>query len=379
MVKKTSSTPQFAESNSPDRMQSGGFGESIWSIPQNIDLLREKEKNNSDASEQALRKKIIHSIRKIRLNPTNQLNPFAILLARLRRLFFAKSLNFKILANLTVALILCLFSACDIVNPEETLPAYLQIDQFDFSTTPAQGEPSEQITDVWVFVDDLSLGIYELPATVPTLAVGNQNITIFPVIRENAIRSTPIIYPLYNRFETTLDLPIGETVTVRPTTSYVSNAVFELVEEFDGNGHALKGSDPNAVQVLDEIGQILLGTEESIEFTSTGTFTDLPTNNGLPVFLEFDYRTNVEFEIGLVGIDPNQINPVNATFYNVVLCPINRWNKVYINLQEVLETSQLPGYKLAFRASTDDTGCGSVTNDPPEVLIDNLKFIRLTN
>ena len=284
------------------------------------------------------------------------------------------------LANLTLFGILCLLNACDIVNPEEALPAYLKIENFDFSTTPQQGTASEQITDVWVFVNDLSLGVYELPATIPSLAVGNQDVTVFPVIRENGVRSTPIIYPFYQRFETTLDLKIGETVTIQPSTSYVNNAVFELIEEFDGGGHLLKGGNPTAVQIIDEVGQILLGDEESVEFTSSGTFVDLPTSNGLAVFLELEYQTNVEFEIGLVGIDPNATNPINATVYNVVLCPINRWNKVYINLQAVLEISQLPGYKLAFRVSTDNTAdCESVSNGAPEVLIDNLKFIRLSN
>ena len=288
-------------------------------------------------------------------------------------------LNFKNLANLTFVVLLCFVGACDIINPEEGLPSYLQIERFEFSTTPAQGTASEQITDVWVFVNDLSLGIYELPATIPSLDVGNQDVTIFPVIRENGVRSTPIIYPFYNRFETTVNLIVGETITIQPTTTYVNNAFFELVEDFNSTGHLLRGGDANVVTVVDGIGEIQLGTEEAVEFTSTETFIDLPTNTGLAVFVEFDYKTNIELEVGLVGIDPSPTNPVNATVYNVVLCPINRWNKVYINMQEILAISQLPGYKLAFRASTVDTGGGIAVNETPAVSIDNIKFIRLTN
>ncbi|MFK7982842.1 MAG: hypothetical protein AB8G86_22870 [Saprospiraceae bacterium] len=288
-------------------------------------------------------------------------------------------LNFKNLANLTFILILCFLGACDIANLEEALPAYIKIEKFELSTTPEQGAASEQITDAWIFVNDLSLGIYELPATIPSLDVGNQNITIFPVIRENGVRSTPIIYPLYNRFETNIDLVVGETVTIQPTTTYVNNAIFELVEDFNSTGHLLQGGNANVVTIVDGIGEIQLGTEEAVEFTSTGTFIDLPTNSGLAIFMEFDYKTNIELEVGLVGIDPSPTNPVNATVYNVVLCPINRWNKVYVNMQEILEVSQLPGYKLAFRASTIDTGCGNVNSAAPAVSIDNVKFIRLTN
>lgn len=274
--------------------------------------------------------------------------------------------------------LLLLLSSCDLINPAEQLPAYLQIDNFELTTTPAQGENSEQITDVWVFVNDISLGIYELPAKVPTIDLGTQNITIFPVIRENGLRSAPIIYPFYNRYETTVELAAEETVNIQPTTTYISNAVFELIEDFNGNGHRLKGGDPNAVQIEDKVGEVVLGDKTEIEFTSSATFVDLPTSGGKAIFLELDYQTNIEFEVGLVGLDING-GSINATNYKIILCPINRWNKLYVNFQEDLEMSQLTGYKLAFRASTNDTGCGNINSESPEVLIDNVKFIRIGN
>ncbi len=273
---------------------------------------------------------------------------------------------------------LLIISSCDLVNPAEQLPAYIQINNFELTTTAAQGENSEQITDAWVFVNDLSLGVYELPATVPTLDLGTQDITIFPVIRENGLRSAPIIYPFYNRYETTAELAAEQTVTIRPTTTYASNAVFELVEDFNTTGHRLKGDNPTALQTNDGIGEVVFGNNAEITFTSSSTFVDLPTSGGKAVFLEFDYQTNVEFEVGLVGLDINGGN-INATNYKIILCPINRWNKLYVNFQEDLEQSQLTGYKLAFRASTNDTGCGNVNSTSPEVLIDNVKFIRIGN
>ena len=270
--------------------------------------------------------------------------------------------------------LLCI-NACGLLNPEEQLPAYLEINNFELTTSPTQGENSAQITDAWVFANDLSLGIFELPATVPVLDLGSQNITVFPVVRENGLRSTPVIYPLYNRYESTLELMANQTVTIQPTTTYDANAVFELVEDFNASNHLLSGTDQSAVQSADSVGKILLADKDAVEFTSSITFIDLPTSGGLPVFLEIDYKNNVAFEIGLVGISNN----INATSYKVTLCPINRWNKVYINFQEDLQVSQLPSYRLAFRVSTDDLGCGGSEETNPEVLIDNVKFIRLKN
>ncbi|MEM1120521.1 MAG: hypothetical protein AAGJ18_08720 [Bacteroidota bacterium] len=274
--------------------------------------------------------------------------------------------------------LLLLLSSCDLINPAEPLPAYLQIDDFPLTTTAEQGQNAEQITDVWVFVNDISLGIYELPATISTLDLGTQDITIFPVVRENGLRSTPIIYPFYNRYETTVELKTEQTVQLQPTTTYIENAVFELVEDFGGSGHQLRGGNASAVQIVDNVGQVNFADQTVTEFTSSSTFVDLPTSGNRAVFLEFDYQTNVELAVGLVGLDVNG-GSIVATSYKIILCPIDRWNRIYVNFQEDLELSQLTGYRLAFRATTNDTGCGNVNATNPEVLLDNVKFIRLAN
>lgn len=270
----------------------------------------------------------------------------------------------------------CIFyAACDLVNPEEQIPAFLEVNNFEFIAKPEQGANSAQITDAWVFVNDISLGVYELPTTIPVLDLGAQKVTVFPVIRENGIRSFPNIYSLYQRYETTIEFTPENTISINPTTSFVNNAIFDLVEDFNTDNHQLKGENPDAVVATDGIGNIQLQGNEFITFTSSEIFSDLPTTGGIPVFLEFDYKTNVELEIGLVGIS----STVNATVYPVILCPINRWNKVYVNLQEALQISQLPTYQLAFRASITDTGCGNVNSSNPEILIDNVKLIHLNN
>ena len=43
-----------------------------------------------------------------------------------------------------IFLFLCLlFSSCDLINPEEDLPAFLQINKFTFTTTDTQGADSD--------------------------------------------------------------------------------------------------------------------------------------------------------------------------------------------------------------------------------------------
>ena len=282
-------------------------------------------------------------------------------------------------------LLLLLISSCDIINPEEALSSFIQVNEFQLTTNETtQGSNSHQITDVWAFVNGEALGVFELPATIPILATGIQNITLLAGIRENGLRSTPVIYPLYDRYETSLDLVPEEIILVTPTVEYISTSVFVLLEDFESNTIRFEGLNNATINQVTNPIQVLFGNgagsipliEEIAEVTSIATFIDLPTSGGTPVYLELDYRTNVELEIGLTGFNVSTATPTQATIYNVILCPIDNWNKVYINFQELLELSQLDGYKLAFRASTNDTGCGGTPTSTPEVLLDNIKLIR---
>ena len=282
--------------------------------------------------------------------------------------------------------ILCCLSACDIINPAEDIPAFIEVDSFQLTTNPdTQGSNGHQINDVWAFVGGEALGVFELPARIPVLEMGEQTITLFAGIRENGLRSTPVIYPFYDRYETVVNLVPEQTIVLSPIITYDSqNSIFEVIEDFENGNSALRSTTPDALgrtteetQTLEgAAGQISLTTNTSIELTSTATFTDLPTTQGLPVYLEMDYRTNVEFEVGLVGISTDPLNSFEAVSFKVILCPIAEWNKIYINFQEDLEVSQLDAYQLAFRASTEDTGCGNSNPTNPEVLLDNIKLIR---
>ena len=276
-------------------------------------------------------------------------------------------------------------SACDIINPEEEIPSFIQVNEFQLITNEAvEGSNTHQITDVWAFVNGDALGVFELPATIPVLASGMQNITLFAGIRVNGIRNSPVIYPLYDNYEVNVDL-VPEAITLlTPTIEYVSNNVFELLENFENDNINLEALNNGAINRVTNSTPTLSGNGvgsislvgEATEITSIATFVDLPTSGGIPVYLEMDYRTNVELEVGLVGIDISTLTPIQATIFNVVLCPIDDWNKVYIDFQGLLEQSQLDGYQLAFRASTDDTGCGGIPTDNPEILLDNIKLIR---
>jgi len=269
------------------------------------------------------------------------------------------------------------FTSCDIVNSEEGIPTFLEVNTFQLTTnTQTQGSDQHQINDVWAFVGGEALGVFELPAIIPVLAEGEQTITLLAGIRQNGLRSAAVVYPFYERYEQIVNLKGGETLSISPSINYNGNSIFELIEDFETNATKLTGgiqriTEINKVKEGTGTGSILLTASETT-INSSVTFLNLPTSGGLPVFLEMDYRTNVELEVGLAGLTGTN----RSVNYKVTLCPIDQWNKVYINFQEDLEISQLDRYQLAFRVSTNDTGCGNVDSNNPEILLDNIKLIR---
>jgi len=62
---------------------------------------------------------------------------------------------------------------CNLINPTETLPSYIIIDEFSFTTNySTEFSDSEKITEMWVFANDQVIGSFDLPAEVPILLEG---------------------------------------------------------------------------------------------------------------------------------------------------------------------------------------------------------------
>ena len=57
------------------------------------------------------------------------------------------------------------------------------------------------ITDAWVTMDGINLGVFELPAQIPILDEGEHNFRISPGIKENGMSATRMIYPFYEIHE----------------------------------------------------------------------------------------------------------------------------------------------------------------------------------
>jgi len=272
-------------------------------------------------------------------------------------------------------------ASCDLVNPEEPEPAYLEINEFVFSTDVAtQGSSSSKITEVWLFVDGEYKGAYDLPAFIPVLKEGPAKIRLEAGIKENGRRLTPDIYPFYSPFTIDVTLEANKTETITPVTTYLPEAKFSFIEDYEDNRIRIFTDNitgnQSIIRTQDDAfegqysGQFYL-TKDSVrvvEFSTSTSFNSL-MDNGVYVYLEINYKSDVPVAWGVVG----QVDIITGLerSLEVGFSANEEWNKIYLNISKSIVDSQLDDYKIAFQAFLLEE-----SPDSANVLIDNIKLVH---
>jgi hypothetical protein len=280
---------------------------------------------------------------------------------------------------LNIILLVLFTTGCEIINPEEEIPAYMHISPMVVNTNPSvQGTSSHKITDAWVFVDNELIGVYELPATFPVLKKGTKEVLIRPGIFQNGIAGFRMQYPFYTFHKTSLDMKPLKTDTVNPQIRYFDSVKFSLNEDFEDTGIKFEKTaksdtgifitkDPTKIFEGTSSGIIFLDNEKTLfEITSIENFV-LP-KVGAPVFLELNYRTNNSFTVGLFANSHSQVVQLPS---QVIINPTAEWNKIYIDLTQLVSSSiTAVNFKL-FIGGIKDSNVSL-----PEIIIDNVKLVH---
>lgn len=259
------------------------------------------------------------------------------------------------------------------------MPAYLRIDTFHLTTNLAEeGFASHKITDAWIFVNDISLGTYELPVTLPVLEKGEREVIVRAGIKDNGISSTRAIYPMFRAYETTMDFREGEVDTLLPQTSYFSNVEFVVLERFEtGNEFSASPINEAVMETVNDPELIFEGNRSlRVTLTETEPFFEAHTRKyelpggGKPVYLELDYKTDNPFDVWLRANFDAGANVINT--YVVTVTAKESWNKIYVNLSEMVSTL----------ASADNFEIFILANKPNDVAVanmylDNIKLLHL--
>ncbi len=292
----------------------------------------------------------------------------------------------------TFIFVILAFTSCEIINPREDIPFYLRIDSVSFidsSKIPAVAtKPGvHTIKDAWVYVDGIYIGTYEVPVSIPVYAAaGAHNISVSSGILVSAQNGDRRIYPFYTTYNTNIIAVLGETNILNVKTSYdplsvkfPSEAVSQFPEEFEGVGTIFKttlNSDVDTIIRTDNPNLVFDGNFSMLmELDATKDFMEFETekayslpNNSRPVYLEVNYRTDVNLNIGLYVINNNGTEVTESSV--ITMLPTNNeWKKLYLNLTKTVSSFTNSKYKVYFKAAHNS---GNATS---QVLIDNFRVM----
>lgn len=269
-----------------------------------------------------------------------------------------------------IIFLMVLFSGCDLINPKEKLPAYVQID--DFKVVGDEEDRINNIRDVWIGTKSSDLGIYQLPASIPVLEDGDVELTIYGGVYLNGIKSDRNKYFFYKPLDVTLKLIEGETIKYSPETAYTDETVFSVEgsERFEDGALNFKGASGTDFEVLKEndnrFGQVKSTSGSQIEMLSKKRFLIKNDKKNAPVYLEFDYKSNVNMQAGLYITFNDFTETVPFVTFN---SSNGEWNHAVVELDnEVNLSGSETLYEIFFRG-----GEKSTLDD--YIAIDNVKVV----
>ncbi len=286
----------------------------------------------------------------------------------------------SILLNLLFIGIAGGWSSCNLINPDESIPAYIEVRGITTTSNyTTQGTASSKITDVWVYAGGSYIGTFELPARIPILLEGKHKISFGAGIKANGIASTSEFYNLYKFHEVELDLIPGKvtvvdtfSVTYFPAIQYIWNEDFEKDTSgggisLDTTGISLAEIFPDSIEVFEGKRSLRMQVTTAFNFIECRTVGDgfiLPV--GRDVYLEMDYKCSQSFIMGLIGVTNNGEKSIPI----IKLNPKSEWNKIYIRLGPYVNFNMDAfKFKVYFRVALPST----LTEGT--VYLDNLKLI----
>lgn len=267
-------------------------------------------------------------------------------------------------------------STCDVINPEEPIPAYVHIPSFSVQTTSDEGSASHRITEVWLTANDQVLGAYNVPATIPILEEGPSEIRLQAGIRDNGITLDPNIYPFYGAATFAADLQPGEIDTLSPVVfQYAEETQFAFIDDFEDALLAFEGIQRTETQAFEGnfSGLIELDSATVVARAFTTVAYGNLTVNSPQVYVEMNYLSDVPVAVGIAG------QPANPIFSPVTLeagfLPSDTWNKIYFSLGGVIQEGQYSDIQIvleAFLSSLDQLG----PDGKARVYLDNIKLVH---
>ena len=270
----------------------------------------------------------------------------------------------------SVQILIFLFSLCLVSCSQDKLspvPSYIQVDSFSFQGNgpDSTGYPSQRISDVWVYVNNQIIGSYAIPTgKIPVLADGKARISLQAGIYTDGIRKSRVYYPFYRSFEKDTLLKKEETLHLNPRFAFLQGwkgkslkKPFTFYQDFEWSDSGCVKGETGSVQLVREYhngaaSENLFGKRYlKLSTSNESDVIDLTNNvylpletNGNPVYLEFDYKSTCEVQVGVRG---RVGTTATGVVQDLILTPNSQWTKIYVSLSD--ETGQFHTESLAQR------------------------------
>lgn len=285
-----------------------------------------------------------------------------------------------------IAIAACLFAGCDIINPEEPVPAYLHLPGVSVQTAEAvEGTASSNITEAWVSVNGDFVGAYALPATLPVIAEGTAEVIVQAGVKDNGLGSTPDIYPFFNNFEVVTELQPNIADTIRPVFEYSENTQFAFIEPFEEGAHIFEEIRRGSInQMSQETDGAFEGRSLRIELDTTASiieaatldrYTGLTSNTTTSVYLEVNYKSDIPVTFGIIGHQAGGLPGAGEAVFLSGFNPSGEWKKIYFNLSVAVVESRLSEFQIVFQAAIP-VEQGQFARDEAVVMMDNIKLLH---
>lgn len=279
--------------------------------------------------------------------------------------------------NFFIVCLITLCTSCTFFDAFDDEPMFLSFDDNPEVAVDIalQGEGTEDIIGVSVFADGFNIGVFGLPADVPVLDDNdNTDISVRAVIENNAQVDNPLAYPFYAPIEFNRPFSPGETIDVEPEFNYVDGIKFLLVEDFEEDHTIIENIDGQESFVIERVSDSRSGqfsgsitTSENNPFFEKGTlntFVAADINNTF-AYLELDYKNEVPFRVGVLGI----IGGTAQRVYKIQLTTTDEWKKLYLDITPEILANNFDFYKVIFSNLPGDTDFGTVQFDNIKLII----------
>ncbi len=266
--------------------------------------------------------------------------------------------------------------SCNVINPKEEIPTFIQVDSVTLSDNAAieEGTLSHKIVDIWAYSNNQLLGAFQVPARIPVLGSDNKNISLVAGVWENGLSGNREKYGFLTIDTLTLQTQPATTVKHVAKYQYRDNITVVQNEDFEqGNSFIFKDGDTTLVktytsnEVFEGLSSGKIYLHDSIKTSKIISASSFSLTAGNQSFLEINYKSDFPFSVLLETY-------FNTNYLTETLVGVNAknyWNKMYIKLSD--KPIQFPGatFKILFSMALPD----GVTKG--NFYIDNVKIVSL--